>query len=186
MKPHFKNKDYIMFLKYLNNSKSYLEFGSGGSTFEVSKKSNIEKIISIESDSEWHKFLKNKIPKTDKINFIYCDMKTKPKTWGNPGEDSTLEDWKNYSNQAKLAKDIDLILIDGRFRVACCLKCFKYIDENTIILFDDFLVRKPYHIVLDYFKIIEYTSDKNMVVLKKKNVLPPTMDIISKYEKKKG
>ena len=60
MKPHFNNKDYIMFLKYLNNSKSYLEFGSGGSTFEVSKKSNIEKIISIESDPEWHKFLKIK------------------------------------------------------------------------------------------------------------------------------
>ena len=56
MKPHFKNKDYIMFLKYLNNSKSYLEFGSGGSTFEASKKSNIEKIIFIESDPEWHNF----------------------------------------------------------------------------------------------------------------------------------
>lgn len=56
MKPHFKNKDYIMFLKYLNNSKSYLEFGSSGSTFEASKKSNIEKIISIESDPEWHNF----------------------------------------------------------------------------------------------------------------------------------
>ena len=59
-------------------------------------------------------------------------------------------------------------------------------NVNSVILFDDFIVRKPYHIVLNYFKIIEYTSDKNMVVLKKKNVSAPTTDIISKYEKKKG
>ena len=35
-------------------------------------------------------------------------------------------------------KEIDLVFIDGRFRIACCLKCFDIISDNCYIAFDDF------------------------------------------------
>ena len=35
---------------------------------------------------------------------------------------------------------IDLVFIDGRFRVACCLKCYDIINDNCLIGFDDFLM----------------------------------------------
>ena len=94
----------------------------------------------------------------------------------------------NYSNQILLLdpneiQKIDLILIDGRFRVACCLKCFNVINENCLIAFDDFLPREEYNIVLDYYDIIEKTEDNNMVILKKKtNITTVPNNIIEQYE----
>ena len=86
----------------------------------------------------------------------------------------------NLSTQEQ--QSIDLILIDGRFRVACCLKCYDIINDSCFIAFDDFLNRSHYHIVLDYFDIVERTRDKRMVILKKKrNVIVPK-ELIKKYE----
>ncbi len=113
---------------------------------------------------------------------------TLPNTWGNPGPNSTETQWINYSNHIRnLSKEeqekIDLILIDGRFRVACCLKCFDVIKSSCLIAFDDFLNRKNYHIVLDYYDIVWKTKDNRMVILKKKkNINSIPEDVIKKYE----
>jgi hypothetical protein len=75
-----------------------------------------------------------------------------------------------------------MILIDGRYRVACCLKCFDVIDENCVVLFDDFLPRKQYYDVLKFYNIDKQTSDTNMVVLRKKSHVVMDWDMIRKYE----
>jgi hypothetical protein len=181
MEPHFANNDKGMFYKYLDNSKIYFEFGSGGSTYQASIRNNIKKIYSVESDFEWHTKLKTMIKK-DNISFIFNEMGVKPNTWGNPGPNSSAIQRKSYSDHIrKVENDIDFILIDGRFRVACCLKCFEAIPE-CLIAFDDFLNRKAYHCVLDYYDIIEKTSANTMVILKKKDCLPPPLSLIEKYE----
>jgi hypothetical protein len=114
-------------------------------------------------------------------------MDTKPNTWGNPGKNATNIQKINYSNQiTKLSKEeqdsIDLILIDGRFRVACCLKCYDVIKDNCMIAFDDFLPRPHYNIVLEYFDIVEKTTDNRMVILKKKKNVDIPKELIEKYE----
>ena len=77
---------------------------------------------------------------------------------------------------------IDLVFIDGRFRVACCLKCYDIISEKCLIAFDDFLDREYYHIVLEYFDIIEHTEDNRMAILKKKKNLNIPKELVEKYE----
>lgn len=67
-------------------------------------------------------------------------MNTLPNTWGCPGNNCTVEQKKHYSNGIReLSKNeqkgIDLILIDGRFRVACCLKCFDIIVLLRLMIF---------------------------------------------------
>ena len=114
-------------------------------------------------------------------------MNTQPKNFGRPGKNSTILQKINYSNQIKklnkkCRQSIDFVFIDGRFRVACCLKSFNVIKNNCLIAFDDFLNRPYYHIVLDYFDIIEQTEDKRMVILKKKNNVSVSQDLIRKYE----
>ena len=188
MIPHFGKHDINMFYKYLNNATNYLEYGSGGSTYQASLRKKIVNIFSIESDLEWYTKLKKKIIKPH-IHLIYNEMGSKPNTWGNPGPNSTSSQHISYSSQIlaldeAMAKKIDLILIDGRFRVACCLKCFDVINDNCFIIFDDFLCRKHYHVILDYFYIGEKTPDNRMVVLKKKpNAKSPSEQIIQAYEK---
>ena len=148
------------------------EYGSGGSTYQASIRKNINTIYSVESDIQWHNKLKKKI-KHKNINYIFNEMKTQPKNLGHPGKNATNQQKINYSNHMKkLSRNkqnsIDLVLIDGRFRVACCLKCYDIIKDNCLIAFDDFLNRKFYHIVLYFFTIIDKTKDNRMVILKKK------------------
>ena len=84
---------------------------------------------------------------------------------------------------SKIEQDsIDLVFIDGRFRVACCLKCYDIINDNCLIAFDDFLNRPQYHIVLEYFDVIEKTKDNRMVILQKKKNVNVRKELIDKYE----
>jgi len=188
MEPHLAKNDKLMFYKYLDNAKIYFEFGSGGSTYQASIRDNIQKIHSIESDLEWHNKLKDILKDKNNINFIYNEMDAQPNKWGYPGSKSTLVQKINYSNHITSLdeiskKEIDLVLIDGRFRVACCLKCFNVINNNCLIVFDDFLDRPKYHIVLSYYDIIDKTVDKRMVILKKKKDIGNIPeDLIKKYE----
>jgi hypothetical protein len=186
MEPQFEKNDILMYYKYLNNAINYFEFGSGGSTYQALRRNNIQKVYSVESDVEWYNKVRKNI-KSNKLFFLLVDLKCLPKNWGNPGKTSKQEDWIKYSNSIlnldiNEANKLDLILIDGRFRVACCLKCFEVINNDCLIIFDDFLNRSQYHIVLDYFDIINSTKDKRMVILKKKQCLPPVTEIIKKYE----
>ena len=191
MEPYFNKNDKEMFYKYLNMVKVYFEYGSGGSTYQANIRPNISKIYSVESDSVWLNKLKNIcVSQEDKkdIRYIFNEMDTRANNWGNPGKNATDIQKKNYSNHIRNLNieeqlEIDFILIDGRFRVACCLKCFDVINDNCLIAFDDFLNRGQYHIVLDYFDILEKTEDNIMVILKKKkNIVSVPKEILTKYE----
>ena len=188
MEPLLKDNDKLMFYKYLNNANTYFEYGSGGSTYQASIRDNIKKIYSIESDYIWYAKLKELLKESKKINYIYNEMDVQPNTFGHPGKNSTVEQKIEYSDQiTKLDEDekkkIDLILIDGRFRVACCMKCFDVINNDCYIAFDDFLDRSYYHVILEYYDIIEKTDDNRMVILKKKqNIISIDKSIIEKYE----
>jgi hypothetical protein len=186
MKPCLASNDEQMFYRYLNNATIYFEYGSGGSTYQASLLKNIKKIYSVESDIEWQNKLKQEITNPN-IHYIFNEMNTQPKTWGYPGKHATNIQKINYSSHmSKLSKEeqqnIDFVLIDGRFRVACCLKCYDIIKDNCIIAFDDFLIRPEYIIVLEYFKIIEKTIDNRMVILKKKKNVNIPKELIEKYE----
>ena len=183
MNPLFKKNDINLFKKYINQSKVYFEYGCGGSTYLASLCDNIQKIYTVESDIEWLNKVKFNIKKD--ITYIYNEMDTKPNTYGIPGKNATNIQKIEYSNKffRTLPNNVDTILIDGRFRVACVLKLYPYINENTIIIFDDFLDRSYYHnIILNYFNLIDYTSDKSMAVLQKKINLDIPKSLIQKYE----
>ena len=186
MEPYLSKNDKQMFYKYLDNSKIYFEYGSGGSTYQASIRNNIIKIYSVESDKEWHNILKQNIT-TNNVTYFFNEMNVLSNTWGYPGPNSSDIQNINYSNYIgnltlEEQKSIDLILIDGRFRVACCLKCFDFINSSCLIAFDDFLNRPQYHVVLDYYEIIENTSDYRMVILKKKTINTIPKELILKYE----
>jgi protein O-GlcNAc transferase len=188
MEPWLGHNDKQMFYKYLNKASIYFEFGSGGSTYQACLKQNIQKIYSVESDLRWNHKLRQILKNETKVQFIYNEMNARPNTWGYPGKNSIPSQRKKYSDQILIInenerKKIDLVLIDGRFRVACCLKCFGVVSDDCVIVFDDFLDRPNYHIVLNYYDIIEKTRDNRMVILKKKlDVDSIPKQIIDQYE----
>jgi hypothetical protein len=185
MEPHIAPNDLQMFYNYLDKATNYFEFGSGGSTYQASKRANLQHIICVESDLAWINKIKASIGFDDRLTYIHIDINAIGTQWGRPGPKSTLNDWKKYSEAICEYKglNIDFVLIDGRFRVACCLKCFDTLDEHALIAFDDFLDRPSYHVVLNYFEVLEKTTDKRMVILKKRRTLSPPIELIEKYEK---
>ena len=63
-------------------------------------------------------------------------------------------------------KNYDLVLIDGRFRVACALQTILNTNDDVIILWHDFTDRPYYHEILKFLEI-KHTAG-TMVLLKKK------------------
>jgi len=189
MEAHIAAEDLKMFKSYLERATHYFEWGAGGSTYVAAQQPNLLSVASIESDRAWFNRVQQVVREKPHVNLRLVDLKGSG-SWGSPGASSTEADWIAYNGAIRevdmSATPIDLIMIDGRFRVACCLKCFDVIGENCIILFDDFLDRSMYHCVLGYYDILEKTSDKRMVALKKRpGAAAPSRELIQQYERKK-
>ncbi|MEI0844742.1 hypothetical protein R4M06_12415 [Brachyspira pilosicoli] len=172
---YMSNDEKELFIKYIKNSKNYIEFGSGGSTFIVSKMTNAN-IISIEGDPNWIEYMRNnntifEAEQTSRLKFYYIDI-GKVGYWSRPIDNSAEELYPNYSKYVftKLNKDeindIDTILIDGRFRVACALNSIFYC-RNAKIIIHDFFNREYYNILLNYLDIIEKVDTLGVFKIKK-------------------
>jgi protein O-GlcNAc transferase len=157
MEPMMTNSEIKVFTKYLENATNYLEYGSGGSTFYACNFNNLKKIKTIESDYKFSLEISKKCPRAD-INYINIG---RTGICGTPIDITKQYLWKNYSNN--YSSNFDLVLIDGRFRVACLLDIILK-QGNPIILFHDFNNRPEYHIIKNFCTIIE--SIDTLVVLK--------------------
>jgi len=191
MEPWLAPNDKRLLYTYLDKSSVYFEYGSGGSTYQASLRKNIRQIYSVESDKIWHTKLRDILKDKQNITYLYNEMESIPNTCGYPGPNSTELQKKNYSNSIFLLdegdrKKIDLVLIDGRFRIACCLKCFDAVNDTCCIAFDDFLDRPGYHIVLQYYDILEKTEDNRLVILQKKKGISVPKELIAQYELSAG
>lgn len=188
MEPHFNPNDIYMFYDILNNSTHYFEYGSGGSTFQAANQYNIKTIHSVESVPEWYNNVCKNIEKKKPITLMYRHLNTTPNKCGYPGEGCLVEHAKEYNRAIRSLSEtesnrLDMILIDGRFRVACCLHCFDMISDDCQIVFDDFLNRPHYHDILQFYDIVRKTEDNVMVVLKKKKgVNGPSPDLLNEYD----
>jgi hypothetical protein len=56
----------------------------------------------------------------------------------------------------------DLVLIDGRFRVACAALICLFPKQVKRICFDDFTTRPQYHVILPFIDVLE-TVDSMIV-----------------------
>lgn len=176
-----------MFEKYANNRnvKYYFEFGSGGSTYYMTNLDHVERIYCVESDITWVNKLKGRLgDNVKKVEFMAIPMKVQPNNWGYPDPNGDRSVWPEYSNAIDKidATSLNLILIDGRFRVACALKVYQAISDDCLVIFDDFLDRPHYHDILKYYEIIESTANRSMAILKKKPGQQIDATILSKYQ----
>ena len=148
------------FVKIVNSGKKYLEFGSGGSTFLALLKTNIESVMSIESDNNWLDYLKKwdfitKNLNDNRLEFKHIDI-GKTGVVGRPMDDTKKELWANYSKQIfEERKDFDVVFIDGRFRVACALQTILNCKKDVKILMHDYSIRPYYHCILEFLDIID-------------------------------
>lgn len=134
------------FAKVVSESTAILEYGSGGSTKFISQSSRY--LLSIDSDKKFIDSLKNQIDDINcnhNISLLHIDIGP-TKEWGHPADISKKGSWYTYAiSPWKVLIDQsiapDLVLIDGRFRVACMLATMASASKPTRIIFDDYVGR---------------------------------------------
>lgn len=168
----------------IQNSIFFLEYGSGGSTIYASN--YCKKIISVETDYNFFKKMK-KLNLTN-TNLIYINL-GKTLNYGVPKKGETLLFINNFNNSyckkpwhQMDIKNPDLVLIDGRYRVASALySIFKNENNDCNYIFDDYLNRPFYHIIEKYIDITEVCD--NTIIFKKshKSNLNEISELINIY-----
>ena len=161
--PAFDVEGDRYFATRMPKARIYLEYGSGGSTI-VAAKTRV-RFKTVDSDPFFLRAVENKITTelgSPNGDFIYCDIGM-TELWGVPLfkrlSARRRNRWKRYPLAPWLDNDAsflpDLVLIDGRFRVACALTTIKYLTNKLSfeILVDDYGDRAEYQEIEKYAEL---------------------------------
>lgn len=127
------------------------EYGAGGSTAFAATECEAQ-LCSIESDREWvaqlDGWLRGQNVDMGRIDLQHCDIGP-TKEWGRPVNNARWQHyWRYpYALWQNPAFNPDLVLIDGRFRIACMAACMLHCRQPLTVLIDDYMGRESYHVV---------------------------------------
>ncbi len=128
-----------------------LEYGSGGSTVVAAELPG-RVVFAVESDRAWltgmERYFEANPPAAD-VRLHHGDIGP-TRDWGHPADDRRFRRWPSYPLSVWDRPDFlhpDVVLIDGRFRVACLLTVAFRCARPVTVLFDDYLNRRTYHAV---------------------------------------
>ena len=173
--PHFIDEELTAFLSFLTEDTIYFETGSGCSS--VIAKYYAKKTYAVEGSIKYYKIgIKNGL----RNNIIFKDLKPDILDWSFPGKKSNMNDWKNYFQSYKKEYNADVILIDGRFKVATAMDIFDKIRDDTIVLIHEYFERPSYFILEEYYDYI-YHWGRLYAFAKKKNINEIPLEIQKKY-----
>ena len=164
--PAMTEDEKKLFKKYLKRATHYFEFGSGGSTvWAVEQGLTVQ---GVESDPNWVNALQDKLGQQCQIKVVDIGPTG---DWGYPLTEQK-DKFPLYSQSIlEHAQSFDLILIDGRFRVACIMTAIEHIEKNksqdkSLIFIHDFWNRPQYHCVLDFLDVVERTDSAGVFKVK--------------------
>jgi hypothetical protein len=160
--PHFDTPESTAwFLKRLSTARRYLEFGSGGTTYAAARLG--VDFVTVDTDRHFLDAVREKIRRAKYTRpgqvFHHADI-GRTGAWGRPVGKVTSarrEQFRRYSDMPAECLDgplPDLILIDGRFRIACALKALHWHmlrdDADWVVVVDDYDGRPAYRVLTDF------------------------------------
>lgn len=154
--PHFHPDSKPFFESLLRGSRSYLEYGVGGSTILAARLG--KPFVSVDTDGHYLRAVAKRVGSLrsdQRLIHAYIGL---TREWGFPvfaGCPTAREvaNWRVYPEipwkQVRPDNRPDLVLVDGRFRVAAALTSIKYMcaDPDARILVDDYTYRPEYEVI---------------------------------------
>lgn len=136
-----------------------LEYGTGGSTVLCAELPG-KTLFAVENDPAWLAGVRDYIAgRSPASTVIFHLAEIGPtKKWGYPIDHSKSDQWSAYPVGVWKRADFmqpDLLLIDGRFRVACFLTCLALTRAPMTVLWDDYAQRGFYHVVEEIIPPVE-------------------------------
>lgn len=130
-------------------AKVILEYGSGGSTVIAGAVPGA-RVFSVESDADWLQGMERWFaanPPVAEVSLHHANIGP-TKEWGNPVNNRKVGLWPGYPHSVWDREDFrqpDIVLIDGRFRLACFLTVLFRTKAPVKVLWDDYTGRPNYH-----------------------------------------
>lgn len=164
-----------------DNVRRYLEFGAGGSTL-LAGAADVVEVHSVESSMAWLARVSRSelwAESTSRIYSYFVDIGPTA-AWGYPVKERA-EGFNYYSGAVTelLSGTVDLILVDGRFRVACALRSIRLMHEDSLLAFHDYTNRRHYHVVDRFLDKVRCVS--TLCVFRRKPVLD-VVDLMRQIE----
>lgn len=168
--------DDELFKNLVSKVDVYGEYGLGQSTIWISR-NTLADIYSVDTSIGWINMVKKRVGNNLRLGAEWVDM-GELGSWGTPKKYPSRRVIESYIGSIwEREKQPELILIDGRFRVACFFKSILSGAPGTRILFDDYVNRPKYHIVEEYIArestcgrqgLFVVPEEKNFVELEEK------------------
>lgn len=168
-------------IRRMNNVRTYLEWGSGGSTTNFPRFAR-RRAVSIEHDPQWCARMKRKLRDLKIKVELRCVLKER--LTSRPfvaNSDGTYLEFRKYVDEIEKIGEPqwDFVLIDGRARVDAAIKVLSFLGNHShVVLHDalriDYNDTSSYRPVLDYYDVIDRTGGKSrqgMAVLQRKKSL---------------
>lgn len=166
--PFMTEEEQALFRKSLSNAKRYFEFGSGGSTVWAVEQGLT--VFGVESDRQWVDALKAKLGERCCVETVDIGP---TKEWGFPASTANRDKFPGYSKAIQQHEQpFDLILVDGRFRVASTMTAIMHVMDRmenpgeARLFLHDFWNRSHYHVVLEFLELIEQVGTAGVFRIK--------------------
>jgi hypothetical protein len=135
----------ISFKKSVLASKCYMEYGIGKSTIWAYNNSKT-KILGVDSSAIWVDHVLRECPDLERLHLMHVDLGPLG-DWGRPltlFKKENIIDYIDSHWNSSYSDEIDMVLIDGRFRISCFYSSLAKAKPGCIIFFDDYIMRPLY------------------------------------------
>jgi hypothetical protein len=186
MQPYMSDEAAKRLYKFFDKATHIWEYGSGGSTYQACMRPSVKTVHTIESDGGWAEKVRVAVHDAghgNKLVLKHVDICSRPNHLGLPGAACTFGQAVAYPRALNdCGVKPDLVVVDGRFRVACALHAWNAMDESAVLLIDDYPGRTQYHMLEKHFAKIPGDCDGRLVAFRKITDKPPSAHDIMTHE----
>ncbi len=143
-------EEALMLGGMLRGTARYLEFGAGGSTVLAAHLVQ-GSITTVDSSTEWLDRVAAACPATSRARLTLHHADIGPVgEWGVPLDPALAPCWPCYHEDVWTRQEAaapELVLVDGRFRIACAIQALLRTAPGTPVLLHDYPERPHYHVL---------------------------------------
>ena len=168
-----------IFRAAVQDCEKYAEYGCGESTLYMNGLSGCN-IQVAETDFGWAQNIEARTDERVKIFFVDLG---KVGEWGRPvGYENRAAFGTYFAAPFSGGFSPDVVLIDGRFRVACFLYALIHAKPGTVIVFDDYANRPSYHVVEEIIAPLEVDQRQAKFVRPSGELSKAAAALLEKFE----
>lgn len=168
-----------MFREAVQDCENYAEYGCGESTLYMNRLKGCD-IQVAETDLGWAQSIGARTD--ERVKIFHIDV-GEVRQWGRPiGYEKRAAFRSYFAAPFSGGFSPEVVLIDGRFRVACFLYTIMHASPGTVIIFDDYADRPPYHVVEEVIAPVEVNDRQAKFVIPHADLTTPAAELLEKFE----